>query len=194
LNPVLVPLLLAAATQPLSCGPSPQEVGQQVLIVAPVVFLLSLGVQWILLRVWQRRWPDLVLRWRRNLSVAAALLVPAGLSLVLAERTVELPIAVWLFGCSYGAVLLLATRFMISVDRRRAFTLSHLLPIALFLAPAAVLALGLANGVGKTAENLYILPGFGGWTTGGLFVAMMIEALVRTRRAVRNRTDPPPPR
>lgn len=185
-----LPLLCAAAVQPIHCGPSPQEVGQQVLIVAPLVFLLSLGVQWLLLRVWQRRWPDLVMRWRRNLSVAAALLVPAGVSLVFAQRTSDLVLAVWLFGCSYGAVLLLATRFMISVDRRRAFSLPHLLPIALFIVPAAVLALGLGDALGKTAETLFIFPGMGGWATGGLFVILIIEAWLRTRRPVENSTGP----
>jgi hypothetical protein len=178
-----LPLLCAAGSSLMDCGPTAQQVGEQVLIVAPLVFLLSLAVQWSLLKLWQKLRPDVALRWRRNLIVAGVLLVPAVASFVLGDRTRELSLALWLFGCSYTAVLLVATRFLLWWDRPRAFTLSHLLPMLMFVVPAGVLALGLVDRVGRmNAEDVFALPGFGGFVTGGLYLALIVEALIRRRR------------
>ncbi len=178
---VRLPLVLAAATG-MQCGPTPQQIGEQVLLVAPLVFVLSLGVQWILLRMWQRRRPDVAISWRRNLLVAGALLVPAGLALAFGDRREDWLLAVWGFGSSYGAVLLIATRVFLSIDRPRAFQRSHLVPMVIFLVPAAALALGAGAPLSTHAEELFLWPGFLGWITGGLWLGLMVEAWLAGRR------------
>ena len=180
--PVRYPVLLAAVAGATSCNPSPQEVGQQILIVAPLVFLLSLALQWVLLRVWRRRWPDIALRWRTNLLVACALVPPAALAFALGHRRDELGLALLMFGASYAAVLLVLTRLVLWRARSRAFTLPHLPALVLFLAPAFFLALGLESPLNADAGALYLYPGMDGWVPAGLFAALTAEALLRTRR------------
>ena len=50
---------------------------------------------------------------------------------------------------------------------------------------AIFLALGFESPLNEHAEEFYILPGMGGWVPGGLFVLLMIEAVLRTRGAHR---------
>src|SRR6476620_2479685 len=114
-----LPLLVAVATAPADCGPSPQQIGEQVLLVAPLVFGLAVAAQWLLLRLWRRRGPALQPHWPAIFTLGAALLVPAGLVLAFGDRRREWLVAVWLFGCSYATVLLVATRLTLWLDRER---------------------------------------------------------------------------
>jgi len=112
---------------------------------------------------------------------------------LLGDRREELAMAVWLFGCSYTAVLLVATRLALWRDRRRAFTLPHVLPLVIFLVPAAALALGILPTGNTRVDDLYIdlyvIPGMGGSVPGGLLAVLMTEALLRTRRGARPSTS-----
>ena len=179
-----LPLVIAAATAGMDCGPSPKQVGEEVLLVAPLVFVLSVAAQWLLLRLWRRRFPEIVPPWPTLAAIATGLIVPATLALGLGDRAREWLVAVWLFGCSYATVLLMSTRLVLWLDRRHAFTVPHVTPLLIFVAPAAALALGVEGPLARHAEDLYTLPGLGGWVAGGLFLALLAEAALRTRRPV----------
>ncbi|MSP62844.1 MAG: hypothetical protein EXR72_21430 [Myxococcales bacterium] len=180
--PMLACGVATLTTNDLHCGPTDQEAGRAVVMVAPLVLLLGFGVQWLLLALWRRRYEEIALRWGPNLVLlgivsgfAAAMITVEPTSLRWAGE------ALWLFGASYATVLLLATRAFLQFDRRRAFTLPHLAPLLLQVAPAVVLGLGL---IGHTdvQEVLWIFPGFGGWAAGGLYLVLLVEAAIRTRR------------
>lgn len=182
-----LPLLAAIAAAPVQCGPTPTQEGQAVLVAAPLVVLLALAVQAILIALWRRRWPDVALR-PRPVLVVVGLLVGPAVAAALDEGMAEAVTALWLFGCSYGSLLLVATRILLFFDRRHAAALAHLPPLLLLVGPAVPLALGWVERGRLTdlAERLFVWPGYAGWVTGPLFVGLLIEALWRgSRRAAR---------
>jgi hypothetical protein len=175
--------LLACSMQ--HCGPTPKESGDTILMVLPFVVLSAMGVQWVFLKLWKSLRQSIVLDWGRNLFFCGALLLPAGYAFLTDGRPGEwLPIAYWLFGCSYVAAMLLVTRLMLlSNDARLVFFVPHLFLSAIFAAPALPLALGLAQRKWQDAsEMMWIMPGFGGWVPGGLFLLLFIEVLWRRAR------------
>lgn len=226
MRPFLFTLLLIVSLAGQSCGPTAQQVGQQVLIVAPLVLVLSSLAQWIILRLWPRRPrqiptanrgaepsvpadpyreplpvgaidrtapPDSVLppiplrwRWRWNLVLAAVLALVAVVAFELGDRTEEVVLALWLFGCSYGTAVLVFTRVALQWARTYAFAAPQVAAIVVFVVPAAVMALG-PGLFDDVAMPLFVDPGMGGSVTGGVFVALLIEAAIRRRLDARAR-------
>jgi hypothetical protein len=173
----------ALATEPVNCGPSFQEEGQAVLLVAPLVMLAAMGVQWLVLAPWRRRWRSLELRWRPGLAVVAVLGAASVATALFAPRAKEwAPIAFWLFGCSYAAVLLVVTRVWLHFDRARVFALPHLVPLVAQVGLAGMAATGEFGALRHLDEWVWILPGFGGWAAGPIFVVLLAEAWLRNRR------------
>src|SRR5262245_16711553 len=103
---------VALASGELNCGPSPNEQGRVVLLVAPLVVLLAMAVQWLLLRLWKNLRSNLELSWRPNWLIIAPLALLALWPLVLRDFRYAV-IAFWLFGTTYLALLLAITRVML---------------------------------------------------------------------------------
>jgi hypothetical protein len=179
-----IPLACAIAAGADSCGPDPQQQGQLVLIVAPLVFIVTLGIQWILLKLWERRFPEVTPRWSANLFVMGALTVASLVTMAVGSPGYYLIFAFWMFGTSYAAVLLLTMRIWMIFDKRRAFTFAHLVPLLLYMIPAATLAVGGMRDtwMWRHSENFFTLAGFLGYVPGGIFLLLLIEALIRGRK------------
>ena len=134
------------------CGPTPEEAGGAVLLVTPLVILAGGVLLWILFQLWRTSMPGIRFRWRPTLMAAGVAALASGLVLAIAhdlDKTMEWIIhAIWAFGTSYAAVLLLAWR--IGMFRRPggrmpvAFTWAHIVPIMLLVLPALAMLLGVA--------------------------------------------------
>ncbi len=181
--PSSVLLVALCASSGGHCGPTPEESGQTVLLIAPFVVLCAMAVQWLLLAMWRATRPALLLTWRKNLALVGVLAFPAGWALLVNSRPFEFAsIGFWFFGCSYAAVMLVVTRIWLFVsDTRKVFFLPHLVMSIVFLLPAVVLALFGGKPLQDIAEPMWIFPGFGGWVAGPLFVVLMLEAAIRLK-------------
>ncbi len=174
--------LVSAAALTDNCGPSRQQVGEAVIIAWPLVVFGVLVVQRGLLTLWRKKWPAVRTPW-----VAPVLLLAVATSMSLGMIVhVDKPMqwagmALWLFGCSYAAVVLLTTRVWLFFDVRYAFMGPQLVAALVFVLPAVLIA-ALPGPAHTDLEGLYILPGMGGWVPGGLLIATYAEALIRTRR------------
>ena len=165
-----------------NCGPTRQQVGEAVVIAWPLVALGVLAVQWGLLALWRKKWPAV-----RTPLVAPLLLVAVATSMSLgmifhAQKPFQwADMALWLFGCSYAAVVLLATRIWLFFDVRYPLMGPQILAAVLFVLPAMIVS-AIPGPNHTDLEALYIFPGMGGWVPGGLLLATFTEALLRTRR------------
>jgi hypothetical protein len=190
-------LLVALCSSGAHCGPTPEESGQTVLLVAPFVVLCAMAVQWLILALWRSVRPALLLDWRKNLALVGGLAFPAAWALLVNERPFDFAgIAFWLFGCSYVTAMLLATRIWLLVhDTRRVFFVTHVILCVIFLVPAFVLALFGGRPLQNAAEAMWIFPGFGGWISGPLFLVLLLEIVIRRemlrRRGSTGPADPP---
>jgi hypothetical protein len=193
-------LLLAMAILLSGCtGPSDQDYGQSVLSVAPIVFLVSMGFQYLFFRIWKRKWRALTMSWQPNLIFLILLI--AVMVLVFLFRDIEfretelLVLALVLFGASYLTVLFLVTRIWLVFDRSKVFTWASILTCALYILPAFPMVAGLTEEtpIGDFALALWILPGSvlrlffrdsiianGGVVI--LFLVLLIEAWFATRK------------
>jgi hypothetical protein len=177
-------VVAATSTTALKCGPSPSETGQAVLLVAPLVLLGGLLAQALILHLWRRRHDDTLLRWQPTALLLFLVSIPSVAVLALAHAPMNWAgLALWLFGCSYVSILLVSTRLWMIWDRRNAFALAHLPPLLLFIGPALLMATGLWEGPPThKPEDFFVAPGCLGWTTGPLFLALLVEAALRGRR------------
>jgi hypothetical protein len=177
-------LALFALLFATGCGPSPAQVGGAVLIAAPLVVLLTSGLQWLLLRLWNDARAGIELRLGRNLLLSATLLLPALAALTIPRAFEWSALGLWLFGTSYAGVVLLTTRlWLLGSWWPRALFGPHLLALPVFLLPAMALALELAGqGFQHQAESLWIFPGWGGMIAGPLYLLLVGEAFWRRRR------------
>jgi hypothetical protein len=132
---LLVPLLAGCATA--------KVIGQSVLTVTPVVFLISFGFQYLFFRLWQRKWPELTISWVPNLIFLIALIVFA----IIFRNTKPLLLGGLLivFGLSYLTIYLLFMRIWLFFDHSRVFTWASILIMFFFLLPAFPMAAGLAE-------------------------------------------------
>ena len=181
---------VATAATKIHCGPTAEEAGQAVLLVAPAVLLVTLGLQQLLLFLWRRRRTDLSLRWKRGAALVGVLAVPAILVAALAHDPLEwAPFAFWLFGCSYAALLLVSTRLCMLQRGPIDLVLAHAPPLILLIVPAVALTLGVNRVLDLGCpECLFVHPGGGGWIAGPLAAVVFLEAWLRTRK----RGDRPP--
>ena len=68
-------LLFLFLAPPLAGCMPVKEIGQSVLTVTPVVFLISFGFQYLFFRLWKRKWPEMTISWVPNLILLIALIV-----------------------------------------------------------------------------------------------------------------------
>jgi hypothetical protein len=158
--------LLAMAISLTSCtGPSDQDYGLAVLSVAPIVFLVSIGFQYLFFRIWKRKWRTLTMSWLPNLVFLILLIAVMVLAFLLRDiefrETELLVLALVMFGASYLTVLFLVTRIWLVFDHIRVFTWASILTLALYILPAFPMVAGLTEEtwIGDFALALWILPG-----------------------------------
>lgn len=180
-----VPLLVALALA-TGCGPTTREASIAALVVAGAIVVLANALVWPLWRLWRRVRPELDFRWRPSVAIGLGL---SALGLLAAALPYEgrmaqwLGIGLWLAGTSYMTLFLLVWRIRVPAPNGLAW--AHAIAGALVFLPAVPLAF-----VGSTQGELHdalmfvwVLPGYGGWVSGPLYVLLLIEALVRWRRA-----------
>jgi hypothetical protein len=193
-------LLLAIALLLTSCnGPSDKDYGQSVLTAAPIVFLISLGFQYLFFRIWKRKWDTLAMSWLPNLIFLILLIVLMLLAFLFRDiefrKTELLLLALLWFGASYLTVLFLVTRIWLVFDRTNVFTWASVLTLSLYIFPALPMVAGLTEGTifSDLALAVWILPGSvlgllfrdsiianGGVVI--LFLALLVEAWFATRK------------
>lgn len=180
--PLAGPLLLAITFAASECGPNNHHAGEAILIVWPVVVLLALGPQLGLLALWRKLRPAIRLDLARVWIVVTLATAVAIAVTVRAEKPWRwVDAALWLWGCSYGFVLLATTRFWLMVAPKTALFGPHIVATLLFVPFAAALYGDLVSGIGEPIW-LFILPGYGGWATGGLSLVLLVEVLLRRRK------------
>ena len=184
-------LFLAIALWLAGCtGPSDIEIGQSVLSATPIVFLVSMGFQYLFFRIWKRKWPELTMSFPPNLIFLIALVVLA----IIFPNVELLPLALLWFGASCLKVLLLVTRIWLFFDHANAFTWATVLMLSLYILPAFPMVAGLTEGTGfgDFAFALWVLPGSilrflfrdSILANGGaviLFLVLLVEAWFATR-------------
>lgn len=167
------------------CGPTEREAGTAVLCAAPLALAAGLLSLWPLLLLWRRRYPELSFRLLPSLCLFVCLANGAVFRAVFDFPSTEWTwVALWWFGTSYVALLLLVWRFCFELDRRHSFTWSPIPVMVLYVAPAIYLAFegsATASAPGWIID-FWSLPGLFGWVPGGLLVLLLIEAVLRTRR------------
>lgn len=177
-------LIVAIAALAPSCAPGHRDTGEAVLIVWPLVMLLSALPQAVLVRMWQWRWPELVIDWRPFLIfVGMASVVSVSMVMTAAAPWEWAPHALWLFGTSYLAALLVITRVLISFRLRAvSFVPAHAGATMVFIP----FAMGLRAGFFETATvdpaGYFVFPGYGGWVPGAIAVALLLECWYQRRR------------
>lgn len=172
-----------------NCAPTPHHTGEAVVVAWPIVMLLALGPQVVLLAIWRKARPaiDLDLRlFAAWLGLAAFV----GLSVAAAADNPWkwLDSAVYLFGMSYVAVLLVATRVVVSTAPKRAVLVPHLVTSVVFVPYAIALYFDVTLGI-PSPEGIFIVPGYGGLLAGPIHLALLIEAVIRRIRASREPGD-----
>lgn len=177
--------LLAAAFLALcGCGPTAREAGTAVLCAAPLALIGGLLLLSLLLRLWRRRYPELSLRLLPNLCLLVALANGAVARAWFDWKSTEWTwVALWWFGTSFAAVLLLVWRIWFRIEPRGSFTWSALPAMLLFVAPAIYLAFegSTASGPPDWIVDLWVWPGYLGYVPGGMFLILLIEAAIRGR-------------
>ncbi len=183
--------MIAALALP-GCGPTPEEAGGAVLLVTPVVILAGGVLLWVLFQLWRTGMPVLRFRWRPTLIAAGVAALASGLVLAIAhdlDRTLEWIVeAIWAYGTSYAAVLLVAWRIGMFCRRSRrmpdAFAWAHIVPIVLLVLPALAMLLGVLVHEDMIVY-LWLYPGQTGWIPGCLYALLLVEGGIRRLRAVR---------
>ena len=166
------------------CLPSEEEAGSWVLFASPVAVLGGLVALWLLYRLWSRRYPEIAFSLLPGVLLAVALFNGAVVKAVLKPELLGgVDTGIIIFGTSYLSVLLVGWRIWFWRRPRTSFTWVSLLVMGIYVAPAAHLAYeGSSNReVPDLLLTAWMWPGLMGWVPGGLLVALLIEAKVRTR-------------
>jgi hypothetical protein len=183
-------LAIALAASPSRCGPTNAEAGQAVLLVSPLVLLVGLGLLRLLFFAWRGRWSDGGLRLGPNgVLFALLVLIAIGAAATSSRAWGWAGFALWLFGCSYLSLLLLAWRIWFFVNASSAFRWA---PTAAMV-PNTIVSLVTAAGwiQEESVQLVWVAPGYGGWISGGLFLVLLVEAIVRGRARRRGLNIPP---
>jgi hypothetical protein len=186
-----IPIFFLVLAMLAGCMPV-KEIGQSVITVTPVVFLISFGFQYLFFRLWKRKWPELTISWLPNLIFLIALIIFA----IIFGNTKPLLLGGLLivFGLSYLTIYLLVLRIWLFFDHARVFTWASILILFIFLIPAFPMAAGLADQSPFVQYVLIVwfLPGslpFGasnmshpGLLPALIFLSLLFEVWFRTRR------------
>ncbi len=170
----------------VACGPTPEQAGGVVLLVAAVpVAVAALLVRFL---VWLWRPAE-----RLPLSSRPALFAALGCLALGVGAAVRIDgldeyalLALALFGTSYLAVALVAWRVWLAFDRATASTWSFVPVTSLLVAPALPLALGLAGeDFADVVAVAWVYPGYFGLVPLCILVALAAEGVARRRAASR---------
>lgn len=174
---LLLPLFVGGSSGP--CGPRPREIGSGVLASAPVIHVITVGVLWLLFRLWRRSEPQLHFPWRTHAGITCALAVLGLACVEYVDGEVAL-MALVVVGLACLTVTMIAWRIGFAIRRdARAFLIPTLVTIPLCIAPALVLAfahLGRNSALpGFIIMGWFVLAGCG-VVPALLVIGMLIEA------------------
>ncbi len=181
--------LVAVIALTAGCAPSHRETGEAVVIVWPAVLLLASLPQAVLIRLWRTHWPTLAVP-TRALVAAVALASVAAIAMIAGVRAPWewAPHALWLFGTSYLAVLLVLTRIVIATSwRAHAVIAAHAATSAIFIPFALALRAGYFDTAAIDSAAFYVMPGYGGWVPAAIALVLWIEWRVRRANATTGR-------
>jgi hypothetical protein len=179
------------------CGPTQAEMGQSILVAAPLITVAGIGLQALYAMLWRRLGADIHLRWKVQGPLLAFLTVCAVLipSLRWQNRTDD-----WIFaalvmvGTSYLSLLLIAMRILVITRLRRWFSWAGVMVWLLLWLPAFHHALwGSTTNEDSIFIIIWLLPGYMGLITFLLLLGFGIELGVRyaiTERRRRGSTGP----
>lgn len=174
-------ILGAVALLASGCAPSHRDTGEAVLIVWPLVILIAALPQFLLIRLWQWRWPDVVIN-RKRLLVLVGPAITLSVSMIIAAAApwTWAPHALWLFGTSYLAVLLLVTRaWLASPLRAHSVIAPHIVTSVIFIPFAMALRAGMFETAAIDSAGVFVFPGYGGWVPGGVALLLLAERWLR---------------
>lgn len=183
---VAIAVVLAAT----GCGPTRLQTAEAVLLSAPVATAVALGLLWLLLQLWSRVIPGPPPRWRPAL---VALGFQTAVAIALLARGIDREsddwwlAALFFVGTSYLVCVGLIARIALA---RRSFRGAVGAVIWGWL-PFWPLALAFAvDGNAEAAmpdamATAWMVIGYGGAVTAVLWIPLLVEAVVRWRRALR---------
>lgn len=178
--------LFLCAHGPGSCGPTDEEAARAVMFAGPIVFLAGMGLLRLLLWLWRKRKPVTV-RWKPALVVLGVLVLGQIISFLgLSENAY---VSEWyiaalvLMGASYLTVLLLTWRIWFFFAPDTAFTWSYLPAAVLMFWPCPFMLFSTAADWDFAVVIFWIFPGYMGVVPAILLAILIIEILVRIRRA-----------
>jgi hypothetical protein len=184
----LLALFLCAHGQ-ASCGPTDEEAARAVMFAAPFAFLAGMGLLRLMLWLWRKRKPGLLVRWRPSMVALALLVLGQIISFLgLSENTY---VSEWylaalvLMGTSYLTVLLLTWRIWFFFSADRAFTWAFLPAVVLMFWPCPLMLFCTEIQWDFAVVIFWIFPGYMGVVTGILLAVLIIEVVVRIRKARR---------
>jgi hypothetical protein len=178
----LVVVAVAVALLAPGCqGPSDSQIACAVLVATPVVFVLATLVQLVLLAMWRRAGAEIVIDLRRQAFAVVPLVGVAIFGGTQPRPATDLwVVAVFVYGASYLALLLVATRAWISLRPQHALIAPHIVPVVVLVVPALIAA-GLegSSSIGELSAMLDVVVGWFGVVPGLLLIALLIEAWTR---------------
>lgn len=187
---------LAAALLCGGCEPTQVEAGQCIVLVAPVITAIAMGLHALYARLW--RWLDPAPRvsWRISQKGFLVLFILAAVVLVTGlEREADdwLGVIFIIVGSSYLTLFTVVMRLSLMTRLRRWFAWAPLLPWLVYLPPALVLALfgSTKDRVADALQLFWMLPGLFGYIGAPLLLLIVVEAGVQ--RYLHHRASRPPP-
>jgi hypothetical protein len=184
-RPVVLALALLGG-----CGPTQAEMGQAILIAAPLITIAGIGLQALYAMLWRRLGADVHLRWQVQGPLLAFLVLGAFLPALRWQRgTDDWIAAAFIFvGTSYLSLLLIAMRILLITSLRRHFPWAGALAWVLLWLPAFHHALwGSTTNEDSLAVIVWILPGYMGAVTFLLLLGFGVELAIRLAIAARRR-------
>lgn len=164
------------------CTPTSAEAGSAVLLVAPVVFLVGLGILGLLRVFWRPLVELRPLEPKPLLVTFFILLVLSALGVAGPERAREWAlVALLVFGSSFMTLLLLVWRVWFFRKKQTAFTWAPIATMAFMIFPAPLFVLARPDrSVGDpVVAGLWMLPGMFGYAAVPMLVLAFGEIMVR---------------